>query len=86
MFLHTLAHKQERTINVALVGNPNCGKTSLFNYVSGMHEHVGNYSGVTVDAKKGFFEYNEYRFNIYDLPGHIHYRHIPPKSYTSATI
>ncbi|HIU54284.1 MAG TPA: FeoA domain-containing protein, partial [Candidatus Gallibacteroides avistercoris] len=69
MFLHTLAHKQERTINVALVGNPNCGKTSLFNYVSGMHEHVGNYSGVTVDAKKGFFEYNEYRFNIYDLPG-----------------
>ncbi len=69
LFLHTLARKRERTINVALVGNPNCGKTSLFNYVSGMHEHVGNYSGVTVDAKKGFFEYNGYRFNIYDLPG-----------------
>lgn len=68
-FLHAFAHKRERTINIALVGNPNCGKTSLFNYVSGMHEHVGNYSGVTVDAKRGFFEYNGYGFNIYDLPG-----------------
>ncbi len=68
-FLRAFAHKRERTINIALVGNPNCGKTSLFNYVSGMHEHVGNYSGVTVDAKRGFFEYNGYGFNIYDLPG-----------------
>ncbi|MBD5331272.1 MAG: ferrous iron transport protein B [Bacteroides sp.] len=58
-----------RTINVALVGNPNCGKTSLFNIASGAHEHVGNYSGVTVDAKKGHFDYNGYRFNIVDLPG-----------------
>ena len=53
----------------ALVGNPNCGKTSLFNVASGAHEHVGNYSGVTVDAKKGFFEYKGYHFNICDLPG-----------------
>ena len=44
---------KRRTINVALVGNPNCGKTSLFNIASGSHEHVGNYSGVTVDAKDG---------------------------------
>ena len=44
------AMKERRTINVALVGNPNCGKTSLFNYASGAHGHVGNYSGVTVDA------------------------------------
>ena len=44
-----LAKGQRRTINVALVGNPNCGKTSLFNVVSGAHERVGNYSGVTVD-------------------------------------
>ena len=51
------------------MGNPNCGKTSLFNIASGAHEHVGNYSGVTVDAKKGFFEYKGYHFNIYDLPG-----------------
>ena len=61
--------KSTKTINIALVGNPNCGKTSLFNIASGAHEHVGNYSGVTVDAKQGFFEYNGYHFNIYDLPG-----------------
>lgn len=58
-----------RTINVALIGNPNCGKTSLFNIASGAHEHVGNYSGVTVDAKKGVFHHNGYTFNIVDLPG-----------------
>lgn len=58
-----------KIINVALVGNPNCGKTSLFNIASGAKEHVGNYSGVTVDAKQGKFEYNGYQFNIYDLPG-----------------
>ena len=49
--LKRLALGKRRTINVALVGNPNCGKTSLFNLASGAHEHVGNYSGVTVDAK-----------------------------------
>lgn len=57
------------TINVVLIGNPNCGKTSLFNIAAGTHEHVGNYSGVTVDAKKGKFEYGGYKFNIVDLPG-----------------
>ena len=51
--LKQLALGKRRTINVALVGNPNCGKTSLFNIASGSHEHVGNYSGVTVDAKEG---------------------------------
>lgn len=56
-------------INIALIGNPNCGKTSLFNIASGAHEHVGNYSGVTVDAKKGHFKYRGFRFNIVDLPG-----------------
>lgn len=56
-------------INVALIGNPNCGKTSLFNIASGSREHVGNYSGVTVDAKKGTFKHNGYTFNIVDLPG-----------------
>ncbi|MDR2791743.1 MAG: FeoA domain-containing protein, partial [Tannerellaceae bacterium] len=48
-----VALREGRTINVALVGNPNCGKTSLFNWASGLHEHTGNYSGVTVDAKEG---------------------------------
>lgn len=67
--LKDLARNKRRTINVALVGNPNCGKTSLFNIVSGLHEHVGNYSGVTVDAKEGFFEFQGYRFRIVDLPG-----------------
>ncbi len=57
------------TINVALIGNPNSGKTSLFNIAAGTHEHVGNYSGVTVDAKKSHFEYGGYKFNIVDLPG-----------------
>lgn len=52
----TMAEGKRRVINVALVGNPNCGKTSLFNFASGSHEHVGNYSGVTVDAKEGFFK------------------------------
>ena len=58
-----------RTINVALIGNPNCGKTSIFNRVSGSHEHVGNYAGVTVSAKEGKIHYKGYTFNIVDLPG-----------------
>mgnify|MGYP002572906741 CR=1 FL=1 len=60
---------RSRTINVALIGNPNSGKTSLFNAISGGHEHVGNYSGVTVDAKRGEYRYGGYRFVITDLPG-----------------
>lgn len=61
--------KNGKTIHVALVGNPNSGKTTLFNVASGSHEHVGNYSGVTVDAKEGFFRYREYTFRLVDLPG-----------------
>ncbi len=56
-------------INVALVGNPNSGKTTLFNYASGSHERVGNYSGVTVDAKEASIVRNGYVLNITDLPG-----------------
>ena len=67
--LKQLALGKRRTINVALVGNPNCGKTSLFNIASGSHEHVGNYSGVTVDAKEGYFDFQGYHFRIVDLPG-----------------
>ena len=69
VLLHKAALEKSHTINVALVGNPNCGKTSLFNFVSGAHERVGNYSGVTVDAKEGQAEYKGYIFNIVDLPG-----------------
>ena len=64
-----MAQGRRHTINVALVGNPNCGKTSLFNLASGAHEHVGNYSGVTVDAKEGYFNYQGYHFRLVDLPG-----------------
>ena len=67
--LKRIALGKRRTINVALVGNPNCGKTSLFNIASGAHEHVGNYSGVTVDAKEGYFSFQGYQFRIVDLPG-----------------
>ena len=61
--------RRRHVINVALVGNPNCGKTSLFNFASGAHERVGNYSGVTVDAKEGKARYFGYEFNLVDLPG-----------------
>ena len=67
--LKVSAKEKERTINIALVGNPNCGKTTLFNFLSGSKEHVGNYSGVTIDAKKATFESDGYNINIFDLPG-----------------
>ena len=67
--LSDAADRKSRTISVALVGNPNCGKTSLFNFASGAHERVGNYSGVTVDAKVGHAAYDGYQFNLVDLPG-----------------
>ena len=58
-----------KTINVALVGNPNCGKTSLFNFASGAHDRVGNFAGVIIDAKVGRAEYEGYEFHLVDLPG-----------------
>ncbi|MDX9920905.1 MAG: ferrous iron transport protein B, partial [Paludibacter sp.] len=67
--LKITAIKKGKVINVALVGNPNCGKTTLFNHASGSHERVGNYSGVTVDAKEASLKRNDYLFNIVDLPG-----------------
>ena len=63
------AKRQRKTIRVALVGNPNCGKTSLFNFASGAHERVGNYSGVTVDAKYGYATFEDYQIEMVDLPG-----------------
>lgn len=61
--------ERSKVINIALVGNPNCGKTTLFNYISGAKEKVGNYSGVTVEIKKATFRSHGYTFNFYDLPG-----------------
>ena len=68
-YLQHEALRERRTINVALIGNPNCGKTSLFNFASGAHGHVGNYSGVTVDASEAHASYFGYEFKLTDLPG-----------------
>ena len=62
-------NRRKRHINIALVGNPNSGKTSLYNHITGEHEHVGNYSGVTVDAKSTKCKYKGYELHITDLPG-----------------
>lgn len=67
--IHAHTSKHRKKLRVALVGNPNCGKTSLFNLASGAHEHVGNYSGVTVDAKEAYFNHGDYHIEIVDLPG-----------------
>jgi ferrous iron transport protein B len=64
-----LVHRAGKTIDVALVGNPNSGKTTLFNRVSRSREHVGNYAGVTVDSKRATFSHRGYTFRITDLPG-----------------
>ena len=61
--------KKGKSISVALVGNPNCGKTTLFNFASGSKERVGNYAGVTIDAKEARFKQNQFTFRISDLPG-----------------
>lgn len=66
---HKNISENKKVITVALVGNPNAGKTSLFNIASGAHEHVGNYGGVTVDSKEGRFKHGGYLFRIVDLPG-----------------
>jgi ferrous iron transport protein B len=58
-----------KSINVALVGNPNCGKTTIFNFATNSKERVANYSGVTVAAKEAKFEIGEYTLNVIDLPG-----------------
>ncbi|MGE5398818.1 MAG: ferrous iron transport protein B [Ignavibacteriales bacterium] len=67
--LKTTAGEKVKSINVALVGNPNCGKTTLYNYASGSRERVGNYGGVTVDAREATFRQSSYLFTIADLPG-----------------
>lgn len=61
--------EKRKNINIVFVGNPNAGKTTLFNSVSGSSEHVGNYSGVTVDAKSAGFKHAGYQFKAVDLPG-----------------
>lgn len=67
--MHRHCRREGKSINVALVGNPNSGKTSLFNQASGAHERTGNYSGVTVDARETTIHHKGYRINLTDLPG-----------------
>jgi ferrous iron transport protein B len=54
---------------IALGGNPNCGKSTLFNALTGAHQHVGNYPGVTVEKKQGHYRLNGHNFTLVDLPG-----------------
>lgn len=68
-YKNTGDNNPKNRLKIALVGNPNCGKTSLFNQASGAHEHVGNYSGVTIEAKTGHIAYKDYIIDIVDLPG-----------------
>ena len=77
--------KKGKTITVALVGNPNCGKTTLFNYASGSKERVGNYAGVTIDAKEARFKQDDYTFVISDLPGTYSITEYSPKNCLSGT-
>ncbi|MDA3780808.1 MAG: ferrous iron transport protein B [Bacteroidales bacterium] len=67
--LKTSAKAKGKEIEIALVGNPNCGKTTIFNHASKSKEHVGNYSGVTVNSKIARFQQNNYNIKITDLPG-----------------
>lgn len=67
--LKSSAQEKGKNIHIALVGNPNAGKTTLFNFASGSKEHVGNYSGVTVDSKLAKVQQNGYNFDVVDLPG-----------------
>ncbi len=60
---------KRRIIRVALAGNPNAGKTSIFNLLTGLHQQVGNWPGVTVERKNGHLEHGGYRFEVTDLPG-----------------
>jgi ferrous iron transport protein B len=61
--------KGTKVIDIALVGNPNSGKTTIFNFASGSNERVGNYSGVTIDSKQAKIKLDGYTINIIDLPG-----------------
>ncbi len=58
-----------KRLTIALAGNPNSGKSTVFNNLTGAHQHVGNYPGVTVEKKEGYLKYKDYQITVVDLPG-----------------
>jgi ferrous iron transport protein B len=62
-------HPTYKTLRIALAGNPNAGKTSLFNALTGAHQHVGNWPGKTVAKKEGVFHHQDWEVHVVDLPG-----------------
>lgn len=58
-----------KNLKTVLAGQPNCGKSTIFNLVSGIEQHIANYPGVTVDKKVGFLKYQDYKIQMVDLPG-----------------
>jgi len=64
-----LDRDMKKKITIALAGNPNSGKTTIFNELTGTHQHVGNYPGVTVEKKEGWFNYKDFEVEVMDLPG-----------------
>ena len=77
--LGAIASKKGKIIDVALVGNPNSGKTTIFNFASRSRQMTGNYGGVTVDSKMARFNFDEYTFNLTDLPGTYSLSHYTPE-------
>lgn len=75
----------KKRFRVALAGNPNCGKTSIFNDLTGTRQHVGNYPGVTVESKSGTFEIGDLEIELIDLPACIRCRRARPKRKWSST-
>ncbi|MBN2530591.1 MAG: ferrous iron transport protein B [Deltaproteobacteria bacterium] len=67
--MNTTKSRENNILKVALAGSPNCGKTSLFNGLTGSRQHVGNYAGVTVESRNGYYTYNGERVEVRDLPG-----------------
>ena len=64
-----MSKKEKKLITIALTGNPNSGKTTLFNKITGANQHIGNWPGVTVEKKEGFRVYKGYELKVVDLPG-----------------
>ena len=70
-------------LTIALAGNPNCGKTTIFNALTGANQHVGNYSGVTVEKRDGSYKHKDQEITVIDLPGTYSLNHHSPEEKVS---